>query len=146
MLRRAGLLRPLSVSLLNERADYLKVHMLYEDFQKAILDRESGGYRCFSDLGRQDQALFMRAWLPRVGEELPQAIDRMAHAPPEHVVEVLPGIDPAGFTGSKQPHEQGCRPAAPFMGLLPTKSQFYVPGRRGTWRFPHNIGLRRDAR
>ena len=76
-------------------------------------DLESRAGQRFSGLGRQDQAPFVLGQrLPLVGEELSQPGDRMAHDPPEHVVEVLPGIDFAVFAGLDEAHEQRHRPAA----------------------------------
>jgi len=76
-------------------------------------DQESKAGQRFSGLGRQEQAPFVLGQrLPLVGEELSQPGDRMAHDPPEHVVEVLPGIDFAVFAGLDEAHEQRHRPAA----------------------------------
>jgi hypothetical protein len=94
--------------------------------QTVMLSQESKVGRRFSCLGRQDQApLVLGQRFPLVREELPQAIDRMAHDPPEHVVEVLPGVDSTVLAGSDEAHEQRCRPTAPFASheepVLPTQ-------------------------
>jgi hypothetical protein len=91
-----------------------------------MLHRESKAGRRFSCLGRKDQAPFVLGQrFPLVGEELPQTGDRMAHDPPEHVVEVLPGIDSAILARPDEAHEQRRRPSTPFTSheepVLPTQ-------------------------
>lgn len=78
-------------------------------------DHKSKAAQRFSGLGRQEQAPFVLGQrLPLVGEQLSQPGDRMAHDPPEHVVEVLPGINSAILAGFDEAHEKRRRPAASF--------------------------------
>ena len=42
--------------------------------------------------------------LPLIRQQFAEAIDRMAHNPAEHVVEVFPGIDIAVFAGLDETH------------------------------------------
>lgn len=41
--------------------------------------------------------------LPLIGEQFPKPSDRVAHDAAEHVVEVLPRVNAAGFAGLYQP-------------------------------------------
>jgi hypothetical protein len=54
--------------------------------------------------------LILGQGLPSVGEELSQAIDRVAHDPAEHIIEVLPGIHPARLAGMQETEEESSRP------------------------------------
>ena len=51
----------------------------------------------------------------------------MSHDAPEHIIKVLPWIDPAGLTGLYQPEEESSGPCASVTGceqpVLPSQSQ-----------------------
>ena len=51
----------------------------------------------------------------------------MSHDAPEHIIKVLPWIDPAGLTGLYQPEEESRSPGTPVTGceqpVLPCQSQ-----------------------
>ena len=67
--------------------------------------------------------------LPPVGEELSQAVDRMAHDPAEHVIEVLPGIHSARLAGMHQREEESSRPCP---ALACRKQPVLPPQGKGT--------------
>jgi hypothetical protein len=54
--------------------------------------------------------------LPLVGEQLPEAGNRMAHDATEYIIKVLPRIDIAALAGLDQPEEQSRGPSPPFTG------------------------------
>ena len=53
-----------------------------------------------------DQSVFVLGeGLPLVGEQLPEAGDRMRHDAAEYIIEVLPRIDATGLAGLDQAEE-----------------------------------------
>ena len=65
------------------------------------------------DCRDQGLSIFLQRF-PLVGEQLPQAADRVAHDSPEHVIEILPRIDLAILAGFDQSHEQSSSTTSPF--------------------------------
>ena len=51
---------------------------------------------------------------PLIREKLPEPADRMTHDSPQHVVKVLPGVDPAPLARLDQAQIQGRSSAAPL--------------------------------
>lgn len=54
--------------------------------------------------------------LPLVGEQLPEAADRMAHDTTQYIIKVLPRVAVAGLARLNQAEEQACGPCTPFTG------------------------------